>query len=171
MIHLTLEPNPHPVRPVLASLGAGGCVGMILAPAISDYVGRKIVMVTALVIALAAFSLLPTQGAEPIMLSIILFIAVCMVTGALAITVGPLTHGNVPAIYVTTATGVVVGVGEIFGGALAPALSGAMAERLGIGIVPWIAIAACALSLLIVTLAVREPHPQLKSLVNGGALE
>lgn len=154
---------------VLASLGAGGCFGMILAPAISDYVGRKIVMVAALVIALAAFSFLPTLGADPIALSLLLFIAVCMVTGALAINVGPLTHGSVPAIYVTTATGVVVGVGEIFGGALAPALAGAAAQRLGIGVVPWIAIASCALALLIVALTVREPRPQVMSLANGGA--
>jgi len=154
---------------VLASLGAGGCVGMILAPAISDYVGRKTVMIVALVIALAALSFLPAQGGEPIVLSILLFIAVCMVTGALAINVGPLTHGGVPAAFVTTATGVVVGVGEIFGGALAPALAGAMAHRLGIGVVPWIAIGACALALLLVTLAVREPRPQLLSLREEGA--
>jgi predicted MFS family arabinose efflux permease len=154
---------------VLASLGAGGCVGMILAPAISDYVGRKIVMVAALVIALAAFSFLPTLGPEPIVLSILLFVAVCMVTGALAINVGPLTHGSVPAIYVTTATGVVVGVGEIFGGALAPALAGATAQRLGIGVVPWIVIASCGLALLIVALTVREPRPQVMSMANGGA--
>jgi fucose permease len=80
-----------------------------------------------------------------------------MNTGVLAINVGPLTHACVPARCVTTATGVVVGIGEVFGGAVAPAMAGAVAQRLGIAAVPWIATGAMSLALMIVLLAVREP--------------
>jgi MFS family permease len=143
---------------VLAAMGAGGCLGMTLVPAASDRLGRKPVMVVALVIALAVLWLLPTLGAEPAALAGVLFVATFMTTGAIAINVGPLTHHAVPAGIVTTATGIVVGVGEIAGGALAPALAGALAQHAGIATVPWVALGATALALLIVLLAVREPQ-------------
>ena len=57
----------------------------------------------------------------------------------------------------TTATGLVVGIGEIVGGAVAPALAGGLAQRLGITVVPWIGIGSICLALVIVLLAVREP--------------
>ncbi len=142
---------------VLASLGAGGCLGMIVAPAISDIVGRKTVMLAALVIATIALSFVPTRGPNPVELSVLLFIAVFMVTGALAINVGPLTHDALPQHLVTTGTGMVVGIGEIFGGAFAPTLAGFLAQHLGISIVPWIAIVASAVGLLVVAFAAQEP--------------
>jgi MFS family permease len=145
---------------ILASLGAGACLGMMVVPAVSDRLGRKNVMIAALAVALAALWMLPSLDAEPTLLSIALFVAAFMITGVVAINVGPLTHDAVPERLVTTATGVVVGIGEIFGGALAPALAGGLAQRIGISVVPWIAIVATAAGLLIVLLAVREPRPR-----------
>jgi MFS family permease len=143
---------------VLAGMGAGACLGMILVPAVSDRLGRRWVMALALVAALVALGLLPSLGPDPAALAAVLFVAGFMITGALAINVGPLTHAAVPAAIVTTATGIVVGVGEIVGGALAPAVAGALAQRAGITIVPWIALAATAVALLLVLLVVREPR-------------
>lgn len=143
---------------ILTGLGAGSCLGMVLVPAVSDRLGRKRVMLVALGIALLALCLLPSLGAEPTKLFIVLFVAAFMTTGALAITVGPLTHDSVPKRFVTTATGVVVGIGEILGGAMSPALAGELAQRLGITVVPWIAIAATGVALLLVLFVVREPR-------------
>jgi MFS family permease len=143
---------------VLAAMGAGGCVGMVLVPAVSDRLGRKPVMTMALTAALVALWLLPMLGVEPAALAALLFVAAFMTTGAVAINVGPLTHGAVPRAIVTTATGMVIGVGEIVGGALAPALTGALAQRTGIEVIPWIALSALALALAIALLAVREPR-------------
>ena len=143
---------------VLAGFGAGGCLGMVLVPALSDRLGRKPVMIGALVIALAALWILRSLGGEQTgVLIAVLFVAAFMNTGVLAINVGPLTHASVPARFVTTATGLVVGIGEIVGGALAPALAGGLAQRLGISVVPVIAMAAAAVALAIVVLSVREP--------------
>jgi MFS family permease len=143
---------------VLAAMGAGGCVGMVLVPAVSDRLGRKPVMTVALAVALVVLWLLPTRGVDPAVLAGLLFVAAFMTTGAVAINVGPLTHGAVPQGIVTTATGIVIGIGEIFGGALAPALAGALAQRAGISVVPWIAVGATGLALAIALLAVREPQ-------------
>jgi MFS family permease len=143
---------------VLAAMGAGGCVGMVLVPALSDRLGRKPAMTAALIAALVVLWLLPTPGVDPAVLAGLLFTAAFMTTGAVAINVGPLTHGAVPPAIVTTATGIVIGVGEIIGGALAPALAGALAQRAGIAVIPWIALGAMGLALAIALLAVREPQ-------------
>lgn len=146
---------------VLAGFGGGGCLGMVLVPALSDRLGRRPVMMGALGVALAALWALPSLGGDqPGLVCATLCIAAFMSTGALAINVGPLTHGSVPQRLVTTATGLVVGIGEIFGGAVAPAFAGGLAQRMGIGVVPWIALCATALALLIAVLAVREPGRQ-----------
>jgi len=144
---------------VLSAFGAGGCLGMVLVPALSDRLGCKPVMVGAMVIALSALWMLPSVGGtQSAALCALLFVAAFMNTGVLAINVGPVTHGSVPERCVTTATGVVVGVGEVFGGAAAPAMAGTVAQRLGIVSVPWIAIGAMSLALVIVLFAVREPR-------------
>ncbi|MGF6552289.1 MFS transporter [Paraburkholderia youngii] len=154
--HLQLDLDRMSI--VLSAFGAGGCLGMVLVPALSDRLGCKPVMIGAMVFALAALWILPSiGGAQSAALCVLLFVAAFMNTGVLAINVGPLTHGSVPARCVTTATGVVVGIGEVFGGAVAPAMAGAVAQRFGIAAVPWIAIGAMSLACVIVVLAVREP--------------
>ena len=72
-------------------------------------------------------------------------------------TFGPLTSGSVPTHLATSATGIVVGLGEVVGGALAPALTGVMAHRMGIDVVPHVTLSAIALGLLVVVFGVREP--------------
>jgi predicted MFS family arabinose efflux permease len=143
---------------VLAAMGGGAVLGMVLIPAASDRLGCKLVMTIALIAALVALGLLPTMGADTRVLSALLSIAAFSLAGSIAINVGPLTHGAVPPAIVTTATGLVVGIGEIVGGALAPALSGALAQREGISVIPWIALTATGLALVIALLAVREPQ-------------
>lgn len=143
---------------VLAGLGIGSFVGMVAIPAISDKLGRKVVMVVALCIELAALWFLPRAGADTTQLFVLLFLATFMNAGVVAITVGPLTSGGVPAHLATTATGVVVGLGEIVGGAIAPAITGAVAQKVGIDVVPQIAMYAIVAGVLIVILGVREPR-------------
>jgi MFS family permease len=132
----------------LGGLGLGSCAGMVAVPTLSDRVGRKPVMLLSLAVAIGGLVLLPTLRAEPLLpLAATLFVVSSMVSGVIAIAVGPLTSGSVPPHLVSSATGVVIGVGEIVGGALAPALA-----------VPQIALAAAAAGLLLVVFGVREPH-------------
>jgi MFS family permease len=108
---------------VLAGQGLGSFVGMVAIPAISDRLGRKPVMIVSLAIEFVALFALMGIGASPVLLFVALFVATFMNAGVVAITVGPLTNASVPPAIAATATGLVVGVGEIFGGALAPAAS------------------------------------------------
>lgn len=142
---------------VLAGIGVGSFVGMVLVPAVSDRAGRKRTLLVALLLELAALAVLPTVGAEPLQLFAVLFLITFMNAGVVAITVGPLTHASVPARLATTATGIVVGLGEVVGGALAPALAGGLAQHNGIGIVPQFALIAIFIATVLTWLGLREP--------------
>lgn len=141
---------------VLAGLGAGSFIGMVCVPALSDRLGRKPVMVVALIIELVALWVLPQLGAEPMRLFLVLFVATFMNAGVVAITVGPLTSSAVPAQLATTATGIVVGLGELVGGAAAPAIAGGLAQKFGIPIILDIALYAIVAGLIVVVFGVRE---------------
>lgn len=132
---------------VLAAQGVGSFIGMVTVPALSDVLGRKSVVVGALLVELFALLWLPRIGADPAELFAALFAIAILSAGVVAIAVGPLTSESVPAPLVSSATGVVVGVGEIVGGAVAPAVTGALAQQAGITVVPTIALIAIALGL------------------------
>ncbi|WP_042302750.1 MFS transporter [Paraburkholderia kururiensis] len=144
---------------VLTGQGVGSLVGMVVIPALSDRFGRKPMLLAALLAELVALWVLRTIGAEPVKLFAALFVITFMNSGAIAITVGPLTSAAVPARLAASATGVVVGVGEIVGGALAPAAAGALAHAMGIAVIPVIALVATAAGAAIVAFGVREPRP------------
>lgn len=142
---------------VLAGQGIGSFVGMVAVPALSDRLGRKPVVIVALLVELIALWWLGQTGADTTQLFALLFILTFMNAGVVAITVGPLTSGSVPTHLATSATGIVVGLGEVVGGALAPAFTGMLAQRLGIHIIPQITMYAIFLGLLVVIFGVREP--------------
>lgn len=144
---------------VLTGQGVGSLVGMVVIPALSDRFGRKPMLLAALLAELVALWVLRTIGAEPVKLFAALFVITFMNSGAIAITVGPLTSAAVPARLAASATGVVVGIGEIVGGALAPAAAGALAHAMGIAVIPVIALVATAAGAAIVAFGVREPRP------------
>ena len=148
---------------VLSGLGLGSCIGMVLVPAISDKLGCKSVMLTALLIELAALWLLPTIGAQPSLLFWALFVATLMNAGVIAITVGPLTSGAVPQKLATTATGIVVGLGEVVGGAIAPAMTGGLAQKFGINIILEISFYAILVGIFVVAMGVKQTQKRLAS--------
>jgi MFS family permease len=143
---------------VLTGQGMGAIAGMALVPALSDRLGRKPVMLTALAVMIGMLWLLPSIGPAPGTLFAALFLITGMNAGIISINIGPLTSGSVPRHLATTATGIVVGIGEVLGGAVAPAFAGAMAQRHGIVIIPQIALAAAVLGILICAFGVREPR-------------
>ncbi|MEM1402280.1 MAG: MFS transporter [Pseudomonadota bacterium] len=144
---------------VMSSLGAGGLLGMITLPALSDRIGRKFVMVGSLVALVAALSLLMTaEAGTPLpMLAAIFFTVSASSSGSIATLVGPVISGSVPTPIAATATGIVVGLGEIFGGAVAPAITGFLLEAQGIQFISVIMISGGIVGLLIVLFGIKEP--------------
>jgi MFS family permease len=142
---------------VLTGIGVGSFVGMIALPALSDRIGRRRVILTGLAFELVGLIIFPHIGADPPKLFLALLAITFLNAGIVAITVGPLTSESVPRHLAGAATGIVVGLGEIFGGAMAPVFAGVIAQRYGIAHILQIATAAIILGLLIVALGIKEP--------------
>lgn len=142
---------------VLSASGVGGVLGVLLLPALSDRVSRKGLIVVSSFLQVVALWIFSKTGAEPVMLFILLMAVSFFCAGIIAITMGPMTSASVPAHLASSATGVVIGCGEILGGAAAPALAGFMVLRTGIDMLPVFAGVATCVGFLISLLFMREP--------------
>jgi MFS family permease len=144
---------------VMSAIGFGGFCGMVVMPTISDRLGRKpVALLSCLATGLALWLMIQT-GAEPVKLFLLLFATTFFNFSMICMTVGPLTSESVPPALVSTATGLVVGIGEVFGGGVAPALAGYIAQHHGIENTLYLALSGAVLG-LIVALFLRETAPR-----------
>lgn len=117
---------------VMSAIGLGATVGTLALPTLSDRLGRKPVMIASTIgIGLSLWQL-GTIGAEPLQLFLWLALVHCFNNAAITLTVGPICSETVPAGLMTTATGLVIACGELFGGGIAPMIAGQLADRYGI---------------------------------------
>ena len=137
-LHLT----PPQMGTVMSAIGFGAAAGCLVLPAISDVIGRKPVMLSATFGALIASLLLSRAQADTSWLFALLFLTHFFNFALLTMTVGPLSAESVPAVQMATASGMVICVGELFGGGLAPIIAGAVAQNYGIKHVLWLAVGA-----------------------------
>lgn len=140
---------------VMSSIGFGSALGTICLPWLSDRYGRRNVMLLGSVIIAVALVFLSLSGPSVMQLYACLFCAMFGILAMIALTVGPLCTEAVPPALAATASGVVIAVGELFGGGLAPIVAGFAADRIGIEHVLWLPIAATAVALLL-CLQIRE---------------
>jgi MFS family permease len=127
---------------VLSALGFGGALGSLSIPLLSDHLGRKPVMLLAVVAAVVGLFVLAHTGPNVAALFGLVALVSGLVLSLMALTIGPVSAEAVTANLVSTATGLVVGVGEIFGGGVAPFLAGFGAKHFGIGSALYIPIGA-----------------------------
>lgn len=141
---------------VMSSIGFGSALGTICLPWLSDRYGRRAVMVLGSVIVAVALLLLSLTGPDVAQLYACLFCAMFGILAMIALTVGPLCTEAVPPALAATASGVVIAVGELFGGGIAPIVAGLTADRFGIEHVLWLPIAATVVA-FVLCLRIREP--------------
>ncbi|MCY1277094.1 Hexuronate transporter [compost metagenome] len=144
---------------VMSAIGLGGFLGQLILPGLSDRLGRKPVVLGSFVATGLSIWLLMHTGAEPLKLFALLFATTFFNFSMICMTVGPLTGESVPAPLVSTATGLVVGIGEVFGGGVAPALAGYIAQHHGIQNTLYLALGGVALG-LVVAAFLRETAPR-----------
>jgi MFS family permease len=145
---------------VLSGQGIGSLAGAVTLPALSDRYGRRLVLLLSVIVEIVALSAFMRTGATPPALFALLLVASWANAGNLTITIGPLTIDSVPHDLVNTATGIVVGLGEIVGGALAPAAAGGLAQHAGIAIVPALALGAIVVGFAVTVFGIREPQKE-----------
>ena len=142
---------------VLSAMGLGGVVGMMAVPAASDRLGRTPVMAVCMAIAVATLAAIALLEPGRFALAALLAVDSAMISGVVATNIGPLLNASVTPKIAATATGIVVGFGEIMGGAVAPALAGGIAEAHGIHTVPYVSLVAAAMGLAVVLFGLKEP--------------
>ncbi|WP_321911910.1 MFS transporter [Burkholderia cepacia] len=143
---------------VLSAIGFGGTLGTLVMPTLSDRVGRKPVMILSVLGAMVSLVLLSRTGPNPTMLFTYLMLALLFIFSMITLTVGPLSAESVPAKLMSTASGLVVGIGEVFGGGLAPAIAGYLAKHFGIQYIMYFGFIALALG-FIVAVSLKETMP------------
>lgn len=150
-LHLGMEQMGY----VLSAIGFGGMLGTLVMPALSDRIGRKPVMILSVLAAGFCLYQLMGTGAEPARLFQWLMLTLLFVFSLITLTVGPLSAESVPARLMSTASGVVVGIGEVFGGGVAPVIAGYVAKHFGIQYILHLGMGALALG-LVVALCLNE---------------
>ena len=153
-LHLSLEQMGY----VLSAIGFGGTLGTLVMPALSDRLGRKPVMVLSVLGAAVGLYFLMHTGAEPFRLFASLAVTLFFIFSMITLTVGPISAESVPAKLMSTASGIVVGTGEIFGGGIAPVIAGYVAKHYGIQYIMYLAAIALAIG-LVVALLLKETAP------------
>ncbi len=91
-------------------------------------------------------------------LFVALFVCSFFCLGNIALITGPIATESAPPGLVSSAIGVVVGAGEIFGGGVAPYIAGNVADAYGLPSVLWVAMTGVALG-IVVCLFLKETAP------------
>lgn len=144
---------------VASALGFGGFVGSFSLSGLSDFVGRKSAAIGAFLVAAILLYFFTTTGANPALLFCLLFgIAMCSI-GLLSLLSGPIASEAAPEGLIASTIGLVSGIGEIFGGGVAPVIAGYIAQHFGLPHVFNFALGGLALGVL-VSLGLVETAPR-----------
>lgn len=144
---------------VMSAIGLGAGAGTLLLPWLSDKFGRRLVMLLSTVGAAAALFFLNSLGADVGLLFAALFIVHLFNNALITLTVGPVCSETVPPALMATASGMVIAVGELFGGGAAPIVAGQVAERFGIAHLLYLPIAAMGAGFLLCLLLSETRAP------------
>jgi predicted MFS family arabinose efflux permease len=142
---------------LMATLGISAMVFSILVPGLSDRIGRRPVMIVFSAIgALVPLAALHFEG-PLVALSALVFIG-WSASGVFPLFMATIPSETVSVRYVATATGVVVGIGEITGGFLSPTVAGRAADVFGLEAPLYIMI-GCTIVATLLALFLQETAP------------
>ncbi|MFL6878561.1 MFS transporter [Pseudomonas marginalis] len=136
---------------IMSCLGAAWVVWGFVVPSISDRIGRRPTLVLfSLVAACCPIALL--FAPSPMILGVLMVLTFTGL-GCFTLFMSTIPAETVPREVMATALGMIMGVGELVGGFVAPTVAGFAADQFGLSIVMWIscggALLAAGLSLLL----------------------
>ncbi|MDF2793847.1 MAG: major facilitator family transporter [Pseudomonas orientalis] len=136
---------------IMSCLGAAWVVWGFVVPSISDRIGRRPTLVLfSLIAACCPIALL--FAPSPMILGILMVLTYTGL-GCFTLFMSTIPAETVPREVMATALGMIMGVGELVGGFVAPTVAGFAADQFGLSIVMWIscggALLAAGLSLLL----------------------
>jgi predicted MFS family arabinose efflux permease len=155
--YLNLTPTQMGI--VTSALGFGGFFGQFGVPGLSDVFGRKLMAIVGFIGAAVSLWIFARTGANPVALFAGLFVVSFFCLGNVALITGPIATEAAPAGLISSAIGVVVGAGEIFGGGVAPSIAGFIGDNYGIENTLYVALAGVSLG-VIVSFGFKETAPR-----------
>ena len=117
---------------VVSATGFGGAAGNLVLPRLSDRIGRKAVVLITCAGTAAFTAAMMYSPADPVLLFVLLFAKNVFTFPLITMVLGPALTEGLPPLLRASATGLVIFIGEIVGGGLAPVLGGQVAARFGI---------------------------------------
>lgn len=117
---------------VLSAIGFGGFFGEFVVAWVSDYIGRRAAAVGSFIGGAVFLYFFSLTGASVVPLFCLLGVVSFFALGLLGLLTGPIATEGAPFGLVASAIGIVSGVGEIFGGGVAPVLAGFVAQHFGL---------------------------------------
>ena len=159
-VYLTdvLALTPGQMGVVTSAIGFGGFFGQFGWPGLSDRFGRKPLAVLGFAGATIAVWVFSQTGPSVAPLFLALFVTSFFCLGNIALITGPIATESAPAGLISSAIGVVVGAGEIFGGGVAPTIADYVARAYGLPSVLYVALTGVVLGIF-VCLFLKETAP------------
>lgn len=154
--------SPQMMGLVMSAMGWGGFVGEFGVAGISDYIGRRWAAVLAFAGAVVSTWFFFHTGSSVLMLFVWLALLSLFGLGLTSVLTGPIASEAAPVGLTSSAIGMVSGVGEIFGGGVAPVIAGFVAQSYGIENIYWIPMIGLSAGLVLM-LFLRETAPRLVS--------
>ncbi|MEW7000434.1 MFS transporter [Serratia ureilytica] len=129
---------------IMSAIGAAWVFWGVAVPAISDRLGRKPTLIFFSLLAVCC-PLFLSYVDNPWLLGVLVFLSYTGL-GCFTLFMATIPSETVSPARIATALGLVMGIGEVIGGCLAPFIAGLIADRYGLVSVMWLAAtgAVCA---------------------------
>ena len=148
--------SPPSMGAIMSCLGAAWVLWGFGVPAISDRIGRRPTLVLfSLVAACCPLALL--FAPSPLMLGVLMVLTYTGL-GCFTLFMATIPAETVPREVMATALGMIMGVGELVGGFVAPTVAGFAADRFGLSIVMWMSCGGALLA-AVLALFLKETAP------------
>jgi MFS transporter, ACS family, hexuronate transporter len=151
--------DPDTMSWLMATLGISAGIGSFVVPAISDYVGRKPVMIMVpLIGVILPLGAMFFQGSTWILAAIFFF--GWALNGTFSLFMATIPSETVDPKHTATVLGLVMGTGEILGGVIGPLAAGKIADLTSLNAPMWIMIGLAIIAGLL-ALGLRETAPRI----------
>ncbi len=154
-----LQFAPETMGMLMSVLGASAVAGCLLVPGLSDRIGRRPAMIIFTLLGLLPPLAVGFSGLAAGPLAVVLFVG-WLASGAIPVFMATIPSESVSRTQLATAMALVMGVGEVIGGALMPVITGELADVHGLIAVPVVQAGltglAAVLSLFLIETAPRR---------------